>query len=131
VPIIYRLNADSTVASKLDLRVIAKADIIALDAPVAEQRAGSTGRVLVDCVEGCASVSFMAPFSHDEALAFSGKSRARSSAGDTVLLGARLDAGSSARSSSDWIRRPTSRTAPISRKCWCIAPRAAMALPLH
>src|SRR5260221_13747171 len=49
--------------------VIAKADIIALDAPVADGVLDQLAEVLVDCVEGGASVNFMAPFSHDEALA--------------------------------------------------------------
>jgi GNAT superfamily N-acetyltransferase len=46
--------------------------------------------VLVDCVEGGASVSFMSPFSHGEALAFFRKVATSVAAGDTVLLAARL-----------------------------------------
>ena len=47
--------------------------------------------VLVDCVEGGASVSFMSPFSRDSALAFFRKVAGSVAAGDTVLLAARLD----------------------------------------
>ena len=47
--------------------------------------------VLVDCVEGGASVSFMSPFSQVEALAFFRKVAGSVAAGDTVLLAARLD----------------------------------------
>jgi hypothetical protein len=50
--------------------VIAKLDIVALDAPVADPALDQLADVLVDCVEGGASVSFMAPFSHADGLAF-------------------------------------------------------------
>jgi GNAT superfamily N-acetyltransferase len=46
--------------------------------------------VLVDCVEGGASVCFMAPFSQSEGLAFFRKVAGSVGAGDTVLLAARL-----------------------------------------
>ena len=70
----------------------AKAEIIiALDAPVAESALDQLAAVLVDCVEGGASVSFMSPFSHAEALAFFRKVAASVALGDTVLLAARLD----------------------------------------
>jgi len=62
--------------------------------------------VLVDSVEGGASVSFMSPFSHQQALAFFRKVAAQVASGDTVLLAARLAAGLSARCNSDWIRPP-------------------------
>lgn len=48
--------------------MIAKAEIIALAAPVAGRALDQLAGVLVDCVEGGASVSFMSPFSHQEAL---------------------------------------------------------------
>jgi GNAT superfamily N-acetyltransferase len=47
--------------------------------------------VLVDCVEGGASVSFMSPFSRYSALGFFRKVASSVAAGDTVLLAARLD----------------------------------------
>src|SRR5258706_12640224 len=46
--------------------------------------------VLVDCVEGGASVSFMSPFSHQQALAFFRKVAGSIVTGDAVLLEARL-----------------------------------------
>jgi len=42
--------------------VSAKAEIISLDAPVADAALDQLAAVLVDCVEGGASVSFMSPF---------------------------------------------------------------------
>jgi GNAT superfamily N-acetyltransferase len=71
--------------------VIAKAEIVALGAPVAERALDQLADVLVDCVEGGASVSFMSPFSHGEALAFFRKVAGLVAAGDTVLLAAKLD----------------------------------------
>ena len=53
-------------------------------------RSISSRSVLVDCVEGGASVSFMSPFSHADALAFFRKVAASVASGDTVLLVARL-----------------------------------------
>src|SRR5258708_17534570 len=47
--------------------------------------------VLFDCVEGGASVSFMSPFPHAEALAFFRKVAASVASNDTVLLAAWLD----------------------------------------
>jgi GNAT superfamily N-acetyltransferase len=41
-----------------------------LEAPVRGTAVDQLAGVLVDCVEGGASVSFMAPFTHEEALAF-------------------------------------------------------------
>ena len=69
----------------------ATAEIVALDAPVADTALEQLADVLVDCVEGGASVSFMAPFSHTEALTFFRKVAASVAAGDTVLLAAQLD----------------------------------------
>ena len=48
----------------------AEVQIISLDAPVADNALDQLADVLVDCVEGGASVSFMSPFSHQQALAF-------------------------------------------------------------
>jgi GNAT superfamily N-acetyltransferase len=73
--------------------VSAIAEIAVLDTPVAETALDQLASVLVDCVEGGASVSFMSPFSHAEALAYFRKVAASIAAGDTVLLAARLDGG--------------------------------------
>ena len=66
-------------------------EIAVLDAPVADTALSQLADVLVDCVEGGASVSFMSPFPHVEALAFFRKVAASVAANDTVLLAARLD----------------------------------------
>jgi GNAT superfamily N-acetyltransferase len=71
--------------------VSAVADIVVLETPVADAALDQLASVLVDCVEGGASVSFMSPFSHAEALAFFRKVAASVASGDTVLLAARLD----------------------------------------
>jgi GNAT superfamily N-acetyltransferase len=65
--------------------------ISVLEAPIAEAALDQLAVVLADCVEGGASVSFMAPFSHGDALAFFRKIAASVAAGDTVLLAANLD----------------------------------------
>src|SRR4029077_4812245 len=64
------------------------AEIVALAAPVAEGALVELSDVLVDCVAGGASVSFMSPFSHDSALGFFRKVAGSVAAGDTVLHGA-------------------------------------------
>ena len=69
----------------------AKAEIVSLRAPIADSELAQLAEVLVDCVEGGASVSFMAPFGHDSALAFFRKVAASVACGDTVLLAAKLD----------------------------------------
>ena len=66
-------------------------EIEVLEAPVDETALDQLAAVLVDCVEGGASVSFMAPFSHDAALVFFRKVAASAASGDTVLLAARVD----------------------------------------
>ena len=68
----------------------ADAEITSLEAPVAERALDQLADVLVDCVEGGASVSFMSPFSHQQALAFFRKVAGSVASGDTVLLAARL-----------------------------------------
>jgi GNAT superfamily N-acetyltransferase len=70
--------------------VIAAVEIISLEAPVADAALDQLATVLVDCVEGGASVSFMSPFSQQEALAFFRKVAGSVAAGDTVLLAASL-----------------------------------------
>ena len=69
----------------------AGAEIISLATPVAQPALEQLADVLVDCVEGGASVSFMAPLSRDSALGFFRKVASSVAAGDTVLLAARLD----------------------------------------
>jgi GNAT superfamily N-acetyltransferase len=71
--------------------VTAAFEIVVLDAPVADTALDQLANVLVDCVEGGASVSFMAPFPHAEALAFFRKVAASVASKDTVLLAARLE----------------------------------------
>jgi GNAT superfamily N-acetyltransferase len=66
-------------------------EIVALAAPVADAALAELAEVLVDCVEGGASVNFMSPYSHDEALAFFRKVANSVSSGDIVLLAARCD----------------------------------------
>jgi GNAT superfamily N-acetyltransferase len=67
------------------------ADIVVLDGAVPEPALDELAAVLVDCVEGGASVSFMSPFSQVDGLAFFRKVAGSVAAGDTVLLAARLD----------------------------------------
>jgi len=71
--------------------VSAAFEIEVLEAPLGAAALDQLAAVLVDCVEGGASVSFMAPFSHEQALAFFRKVAASVAAGDTVLLAARLE----------------------------------------
>jgi GNAT superfamily N-acetyltransferase len=66
--------------------------IVALAAPVPRQL-DELAEVLIDCVAGGASVSFMLPLSHDRALAFWRDVAAGVAAGDRVLLVAEDDAG--------------------------------------
>jgi GNAT superfamily N-acetyltransferase len=67
------------------------AEIVSLRAPVADAALEQLADVLVDCVEGGASVSFMSPFPHDQALVFFRKVANSVAAGDTVLLAAKLN----------------------------------------
>jgi GNAT superfamily N-acetyltransferase len=71
--------------------VSAGAEIVALAASVADAALVQLADVLVDCVDGGASVSFMSPFSHDSALGFFRKVASSVAAGETVLLAAKLD----------------------------------------
>lgn len=65
--------------------------ISTLDAPITDRAIGELASVLVDCVTGGASVSFMAPLSQEDALSFFRKVAASVAAGDTAPLAARLD----------------------------------------
>jgi GNAT superfamily N-acetyltransferase len=62
-----------------------------LAAPVTETALNELADVLVDCVEGGASVSFVAPFSHQQAFEFFTKVANSVLTGDTVLLAATLN----------------------------------------
>jgi GNAT superfamily N-acetyltransferase len=62
-----------------------------LDVNGARRHRDALAAVLVDCVEGGASVSFMAPFTHDEARAFFDSVEPDIAAGVRVLLAAFLD----------------------------------------
>jgi len=62
-----------------------------LDARSAEKHRDGLAAVLVDCVEDGASVSFMAPFSHDDARAFFASIETEIAAGTRVLLAAFVD----------------------------------------
>lgn len=66
-------------------------EIEVLTAPVSERALDQLATVLADCVEGGASVSFMSPFPHADALAFFRKIASSVASGDTVLLAAKLD----------------------------------------
>jgi GNAT superfamily N-acetyltransferase len=66
-------------------------EIVVLNAPVKNAELAQLADVLVDCVEGGASVSFMSPFSHDQALAFFRKVASSVGLGETILVAARLD----------------------------------------
>ena len=66
------------------------AEIVSLEAPVAERELDQLASVLVDCVEGGASVSFMAPFPQDQGLSFFRKVAISVASGETVLLAAKL-----------------------------------------
>jgi GNAT superfamily N-acetyltransferase len=71
--------------------VSAAVEIVALAAPLADGVLAELADVLVDCVNGGASVSFMSPLPSDQALGFFRKVAASVAAGDTVVLAARLD----------------------------------------
>ncbi len=66
-------------------------EIRELDAAAARQHLDGLARVLADCVDGGASVSFMAPFSHDDARAWVETVAADVERGGRVLLAAFAD----------------------------------------
>src|SRR5882757_7309413 len=71
--------------------VSAAATIEVLDAPIGESSLNELAAVLVDCVEGGASVHFLLPFPPAQAQAFFAKVASSVASGETVLLAARLD----------------------------------------
>jgi GNAT superfamily N-acetyltransferase len=66
-------------------------EIVSLAAPVSDRALDELADVLVDCVTGGASVSFMASLSREDGHRFFGKVGNSVVSGDTVLLAARLD----------------------------------------
>ena len=69
----------------------APVEIVVLSAPLADSVLAELAGVLVDCVEGGASVSFLSPLPPDQAFGFFRRVAVSVAAGDTVLLAARLD----------------------------------------
>jgi GNAT superfamily N-acetyltransferase len=67
------------------------AEIVSLAPPIGETALAELAAVLADCVAGGASVNFLSPFSHDDALGFYRKVAGIVATGDIVLLVARLD----------------------------------------
>jgi GNAT superfamily N-acetyltransferase len=65
-------------------------EIVSLAAPVADAALDELAGVLVDCVDGGASVNFMSSFSRDQARAFFNKVADGVASGEIVLLAARL-----------------------------------------
>ena len=66
-------------------------EIVSLAAPVGERVLDELAEVLVDCVEGGASVNFMSPYSQGEARRFFDKVASGVASGELVLLAARLE----------------------------------------
>ncbi len=66
-------------------------ELSVLAAPIPDSALEELAAVVVDCVEGGASVSFMPPFAQADGLAFFRKVANSVAAGDTVLLVAKLD----------------------------------------
>jgi GNAT superfamily N-acetyltransferase len=71
--------------------VSAPVEIVAIPASLADGVLAELAGVLVDCVEGGASVSFLSPLPPDQAIGFFREVAVSVAAGDTVLLAARLD----------------------------------------
>ncbi|MGB9364850.1 MAG: GNAT family N-acetyltransferase [Xanthobacteraceae bacterium] len=69
----------------------AKPEILVLDVAAANAALDELADVLVDCVEGGASVNFMLPLGRDDAAKFFEKVIASVARGETVLVAARLD----------------------------------------
>jgi len=70
---------------------VSKAEIIVLNAAVAKSAIGELADVLADCVEGGASVSFMLPYSRDDAAKFFEKVIVSIARNETVLVAAKLN----------------------------------------
>jgi hypothetical protein len=85
---------------------------------------GALADVLIDCVEGGASVSFMHPLSRERAVAFSRHVGCAVTRGDRALLVAEDALGLCGTVQLVSTNRRTSPTAAIWRRCWCIAGHA-------
>src|SRR5204863_4657321 len=70
---------------------VSQADITVLDAAAVTAAIDELSDVLVDCVEGGASVSFMLPFGRADAAKYFEKVVASIARDETVLIGAKLD----------------------------------------
>src|SRR5262249_4956373 len=70
---------------------MANPEILVLDTTAATAALPELADVLADCVEGGASVSFMLPYSRDDASKFFEKVIASVARDETVLIAARLD----------------------------------------
>jgi GNAT superfamily N-acetyltransferase len=70
---------------------MANPEILVLDAAAAKAAIGELADVLADCVEGGASVSFMLPFSRNDAARFFEKVIASIARDETVLVAAKLN----------------------------------------
>jgi GNAT superfamily N-acetyltransferase len=66
-------------------------EVVELSAAEAKAAVGELARVLADCVDGGASVSFMPPFGQREAEAFFARVAGEVADGKTVLLAAKVD----------------------------------------
>jgi hypothetical protein len=94
-------------------------------ATVSDAQVQALAELLIDCVEGGASVSFMLPITRERALAFWRKVAEGVARGERVLLVAEDAEGLWAPCSSCSTSPRTSRTAPRSPRCSCSAGRGA------
>jgi GNAT superfamily N-acetyltransferase len=72
-------------------KLMSHPEIFVLDDAAAKAAISELADVLADCVAGGASVSFMLPFSRDDAARYFEKVIASIARGETVLVAARLD----------------------------------------
>ena len=111
----------------------AGSDILVRRLNATEVRAQLDGlaAVLVDCVAGGASVSYLAPFSHERRATNSRRGRQMSKTAAGCFSLPSRGTRSSAPSRSSPRRHRTSPIARMSRKCWCAAARGAVASALR
>jgi hypothetical protein len=81
--------------------------------------------VLIDCVEGGASVSFMRPLPRERAVAFWRGVAQGVTAGERALLSPKMRRACAAPCNWCSTSPRINRIAPIYRRCWCIAAHAA------
>ncbi len=87
---------------------------------VTDAQVDALADVLIDCVEGGASVSFMHPLTRDRAAAFWRRVATEVAAGERALLIAEDAKACAGRCNWCSICPRTSRTAPTWRRCWSI-----------